>query len=301
MRGEQPFLGKLFKERLRILQVGSMEAFGEPAVDRRQQVVGVPPLAPIGPKSGKIAGRSKLEDARRLVTGGGQRGVESGLGDPIGTGVASQAGARAQPVQLCRAKVLACRRGARQALLEHRLRLVRSAEPQPGVGEQHEEIGVHKDRAHGRAPVEEVPHLFGGAVIPLLVEGAPCGQDARFGVVYGEPVLVGESREQGDAAVELFEFAGELQEQRAPVVGVCDDLRLPERQRVRDALRVTGERPLRIAQKKKSIAALGEAALPGVVAAKGERLLSVPADLVEGQRAVHVVKTRFQITTIYTR
>src|ERR1700733_1090869 len=90
-----------------------MEAFGEPAVDRRQQVVGVPPIAPIGPKPGKIAGGSKLEDARRLVTGGGERGVESGLGDPIGTGVASQAGARAQPVQLCRAKVLACRRGAR--------------------------------------------------------------------------------------------------------------------------------------------------------------------------------------------
>ena len=59
----QPFSGKVFKERLRILQVGGIEAFGEPAVDWRQQGVGLPPLAPIGPKPGEIAGGSKLEDA----------------------------------------------------------------------------------------------------------------------------------------------------------------------------------------------------------------------------------------------
>ena len=57
------FLGKLSKERLRILQVGSFEAFGEPVVHRREQVVSLPPLAPIGPEPGKIAGGSKLEDA----------------------------------------------------------------------------------------------------------------------------------------------------------------------------------------------------------------------------------------------
>ena len=229
MRGEQPFLGKLFKERLRILQVDGMEAFGEPAGDRRQQVVGVPPLAPIGPKPGKIAGGSKLEDARRSITGSRQRGVESGLSEPSVTGVESQAGAGAQPVQLRRANVLACRLGAGQTLLDRSQRLVRSAESLLGIGEQHEEIGVYVDRAHGRAPVEEVSDLLGGAVIPLLVDGAPCGQDARFGVVYGEPVLVGEPREQGGAAVELFEFARELQQQQAIVVGVRDHLRLPER------------------------------------------------------------------------
>jgi hypothetical protein len=58
------FLGKVPKKRLRILQVGGIEAFGEPGVDRRKQVVGVPPLAPIGPEPGEIAGGSKLEDAR---------------------------------------------------------------------------------------------------------------------------------------------------------------------------------------------------------------------------------------------
>jgi hypothetical protein len=63
LRGEQPFSGKVYKERLRILQVGSIEAFGEPAVDRREQVMGFPPVAPIGPKPGEIAGGSKLEDA----------------------------------------------------------------------------------------------------------------------------------------------------------------------------------------------------------------------------------------------
>jgi hypothetical protein len=74
--------------------------------------VSFPPLAPIGPKPGKIAGGSKFEETRRLVTGGGQRGVESGLGNPS---VESQAGARTQPVQLCGAKALARRLGAETA------------------------------------------------------------------------------------------------------------------------------------------------------------------------------------------
>ena len=95
--------------------------------------MGFPPLALIGPKPGKIAGGSKFEEARRLVTGGGERGVESGLGNPSVTGVERQAGARAQPVQLCGAKALACRLGAGQTLFDRGRSLVRSAEPQPGA------------------------------------------------------------------------------------------------------------------------------------------------------------------------
>src|SRR5271167_941928 len=102
-------LGKLFKKRLRILQIGSFEAFREPAVDWREQVVGLPPLAPIGPELGEIAGGSKLEEPRRPLTGIRQRGVESGFGAPNVVGVASQTGARVQPVQFRRAKVLASR------------------------------------------------------------------------------------------------------------------------------------------------------------------------------------------------
>jgi hypothetical protein len=183
------------------------------------------------------------DDWRRAAASAASRGASAPRTSPASP--ARQA--RAQPVQLRRAKVLACRLGAGQALLKHGLRLVQSAEPQPGVGEQHEEIGVHKSRTHGRAPVEEVSHLLGGAVIPSLANGAPCGQDARFGVVYGEPVLVGEAREQDGAAVEFFEFASELQQHRAPGEGVRDNLGLPERPRMRDALSVTGQRPVRIA------------------------------------------------------
>ena len=69
-------------------------------------------------------------------------------------------------------------------------------------------------------------------------------------IVYGEPVLIGESREQRGTAVELFKFASELQQHRAPREGVRDHLRLPERPRVRDPLRVMGQRPPRITQKK---------------------------------------------------
>ena len=85
-------------------------------------------------------------------------------------------------------------------------------------------------------------------------------------------------------------------------MSVGDHVGLPERQRVRgqpSALR--GQRPFRITQKKQSIAAAAEGALSGVVAAKGQRLRSMPTDLVEGQRAVHVVTTRFQIAAENTR
>jgi hypothetical protein len=40
---------------------------------------------------------------------------------------------------------------------------------------------------------------------------------ARFGVVHSEAVLVGEPREQGGPAVELFEVASELQQHRGRV------------------------------------------------------------------------------------
>ena len=184
------------------------------------------------------------------MTGGGARSVEISLGDMTVASIESQAGAGVQPVQLGGAEILASRLGASQTLLDSGQRLVRSAKLQPSVGQQHEEIGVHKDRTHGRASVEEISHLLGGAWIPLLVNRAPCGQDARFGVVHSEAVLVGEPREQGGPAVELFEVASELQQHRPPVVGVRDHLGLPERQRMRNTLRVTGERPLGIAQKK---------------------------------------------------
>ena len=75
---------------------------------------------------------------------------------------------------------------------------------------------MHGHRAHAGAPVEEISDHFDGAGIPLLVDGAPCGQDARFGVVYGESMLVGEPRQQGGAAVELLEFAGKLQAASSP-------------------------------------------------------------------------------------
>ena len=61
----------------------------------------------VGPKPGEIAGGSKLEEARRLATGGGERGGESGLGAPSVTGASrSRAGARA--LSLCNSAVQKC-------------------------------------------------------------------------------------------------------------------------------------------------------------------------------------------------
>jgi hypothetical protein len=110
-------------------------------------------------------------------------------------------------------KMLARRLGAGQTLSDRVGSLVRSAEPQPGVREQHEEIGLLKDRAHGRASVEEFSHLLDGPVIPLLVDGAPCSQDARAADAWARAgrAALGRSAMRGEASNSLSRAVGLLQ------------------------------------------------------------------------------------------
>jgi hypothetical protein len=52
--------GKLIKQRLRLLQVERIEAFGEPAVDRCEKIVGLVPLALITPEVRQARRRAQL-------------------------------------------------------------------------------------------------------------------------------------------------------------------------------------------------------------------------------------------------
>jgi hypothetical protein len=52
---------ELVEQRLRFLQVAGVEAFGEPAVDRREQTVGLRLLALVAPESGETDRGSQLE------------------------------------------------------------------------------------------------------------------------------------------------------------------------------------------------------------------------------------------------
>jgi hypothetical protein len=51
---------QLIEERLGILQDGRVEAFGEPPVDRREEITGLDELALVAPKAGEGSGCANL-------------------------------------------------------------------------------------------------------------------------------------------------------------------------------------------------------------------------------------------------
>ena len=54
-------------KRLRLLQIERVEALGEPVIDRREEVVSLPPFAAIGRELGKGVRRAQLQGQRRLI------------------------------------------------------------------------------------------------------------------------------------------------------------------------------------------------------------------------------------------
>src|SRR5919201_6830531 len=60
---------ELGQQALGLLQVGSVKAFSEPAVDRCQQLVGLCALALLLPQPGQTRGRPQLQGLGLLLTG----------------------------------------------------------------------------------------------------------------------------------------------------------------------------------------------------------------------------------------
>jgi hypothetical protein len=58
---------------VRILQVGGIEALGEPALDRREQVVCLGPPTLLGPQPGEAHRRAQFQRLRPLTLGGNDR------------------------------------------------------------------------------------------------------------------------------------------------------------------------------------------------------------------------------------
>ena len=69
---------QLIEQRLGVLEVGGVEAFGEPAVDRREQVAGLGALALIAPQASEAGRGAQLQGFRLLAAGGVDRPLEPG-------------------------------------------------------------------------------------------------------------------------------------------------------------------------------------------------------------------------------
>jgi hypothetical protein len=117
-----------------------------------------------------------------------------------------------------------------------------------------------------------------------------------FRIIHGEPVLVREMRKRIGPSRKLVKLPGKLQQHRAPTVGVGDDLRLAQRLRVGDTLRIACERLLGISPQEHGHAPDGEAALTSIVAAEDKRLPAVPVDVVNRKCAIHMAASRLEIT-----
>ena len=77
---ESAILGQLSKARGSYFEVARIEAFGEAAVDRRQQVAGVGAPALIAPEAGETCGGAQLPKPGLLLSSHGQGVAERGFG-----------------------------------------------------------------------------------------------------------------------------------------------------------------------------------------------------------------------------
>src|SRR5574341_585776 len=68
------------QQRFGLLEVGSVKALGEPAVNRGQQGVGFPPLALRKPEAAQARGRAQLPGFGLLAAGQSQGLLEAGFG-----------------------------------------------------------------------------------------------------------------------------------------------------------------------------------------------------------------------------
>ena len=71
--------GQLVEQRLRLLQIARVKPFGEPAVDRSEQIAGLIPLALVAPEPGETGGGAQLEASRPLLPRDGDGGKEGFL------------------------------------------------------------------------------------------------------------------------------------------------------------------------------------------------------------------------------
>jgi len=68
---------QLFQQRLRLLEVGGVKALGEPAVDRREELVSLIALALVLPRATQAQGGAQLLGLRPLAAGNGQGLLEA--------------------------------------------------------------------------------------------------------------------------------------------------------------------------------------------------------------------------------
>ena len=68
--------GQLVEQRLSLLQIERVEAFGEPAVDRSEKIAGLIPLALIAPEPRHAHRRAQFPGLRLLLTRNRERALE---------------------------------------------------------------------------------------------------------------------------------------------------------------------------------------------------------------------------------
>src|SRR5579864_6195878 len=69
---------QLVEQRLGLLEIARVEAFSEPAVDRREEIMGLVPLALIAPEPRQARGGAKFPGFSLLLTCNRERALEIG-------------------------------------------------------------------------------------------------------------------------------------------------------------------------------------------------------------------------------
>src|SRR5437899_1149308 len=93
-------LSQLVEQRLRLFQVGGIEALGEPAENGCEEVARPGRPALFAPKPGKAHRSAQLPRFRLLLPGGFERSAEAHLRSLLVRGIEAQPQLRVQPMQL---------------------------------------------------------------------------------------------------------------------------------------------------------------------------------------------------------
>src|SRR5215472_10331833 len=94
------FLPQLVEQRLRLDEVARVEAFGEPAVDGREEVAGSGALALVAQQPREARRGAQLQGSRALLAGDGEGAVVAG-GGLVGAAAGREEQVAVEAVEVC--------------------------------------------------------------------------------------------------------------------------------------------------------------------------------------------------------
>src|SRR5215467_12147055 len=177
---------QLVEQRLGILEDRRVEAFGEPAVDWREEITGFGALALITPEAGEAGRRPKFPRFGLLRTGDLDCLAKAAVGPLV---VAPAGQFSIEPVQLGFVVADAGVLNQREGIAQDRLRLIDPTDLATGLGQQGQPMRNLEICATGAISTNTRVQGGDAFLAPPLIDQRPAAQDCRVSGKEGDDLL----------------------------------------------------------------------------------------------------------------